>query len=355
MKYELQLIRLLANINISDENLNKINELFDKDINWSIFVDECFKNKISNLIIYNLKTYNYVEKIPYYIFKIFNGYWDHSVLKLSRYYTAIESILSDINKLQIPYAVLKGYDIINKIYASKSLYMREFNDLDILVDKSNLEPIIKILQDQSFIYGDYNFANDELKSATRYDIIRMKMDSHQLYTFVKKVNYNENPKIFGPLFIDINFSVFEGGKMPDLIDTNTLLENGVVMNSFNDFKYLSLDIYYTLIQLVLHLYREARTQELKMHNIDFTLHKFCDINEYIKKYSNYWDITKLRNMIKEYKLEEAFLFVLHFTDMLFETNYINSVLDNYCAKKITYDVYDNYFKHKYSLFDQNVH
>lgn len=349
MKSEMSLIRLLTEMNITKEKKVKINDLLQKKLDWGYFINEIFNNKVTNIIFYNLKKMRSLEEVPYYVYKILNTYWNSTVLKSNTYFLYIEDIACKLNRLNIPYAFIKGFDLIDKLYVDNSAYIREFNDLDILVNESDLEQIEVLLKNDGYVYGDYNVNLDRIEKAHRFDIVRMKMDSHQIYSLVKKVNYCEGSDITGPVVIDVNFTIFDGGRNSDPIKTKLILQNRVFRKSFNNIEYYSLDEYYTFLQLVYHLYRESKFDLLKKEKLDLTLHKFGDINNYLIYISDKWSIEKMKNIIYQYNLLEAFWFVLYFTDLLYGTKYLNVFLEEDVCYLSNYTEYILYFKEKYQL------
>lgn len=344
MEKELKLAKLFA---MTDCNKNIIEEVFREGINWGIFLEECLKNKIVNLVLYHLKEYQLLNYVPTYIYHNFTSYWNGSVVKANAYYKHIEIIANIMNKANLEYAFIKGFDLVDKLYYKKSPYIREFNDLDILVAEKDLTIVEKLFLNEGFVFGDYDFESNEIIPASRYDIIRMKIDSHQLYTLVKKESYND---IFaGPIFIDINYTIFEGGKKFTPIATEKILTTTEIRTSFNNIQYKSLDIYYTFIQLEYHLYREAHTELFRKQGTETSLQKFCDIYEYLNWANDKWNVETLKNIIHEANLSESLWFVLFFTDMIYETVFCKDILGENIEYVKKYGEIINNFKEKYQI------
>lgn len=346
MKKELLLIRLLAKIEIEKR---LVEELLLSGINWGIFIDGVFKNKVINLVLFNLKAYQLEHYIPMYVYNILVLYWKSIVLKSNSYFYYIGEASTILGDANIPYAFIKGFDLVDKLYCKKSRYIRTFNDLDILVSPCDLSKVEKLFLDQGFVYGEYNYRSDEIVPADRYDVIRMKMTSHQMYPLVKKVSYDKEGLFSGPIFVDVNFTIFDGGKKIPEIATEELLACTDVRKAFNGVEYRSLDIYYSFIQIVCHLYREADTKEALDKKGDISLRKFCDIFEYLDWAKDKWDIERLTEIIYSANLSEPFWFVLYFTDMLYESNFLPMILKRETDYTNRYKEYKLYFKDKFQL------
>ena len=345
-KNELLLTRLLARTEIDSD---KVLEIVKKVDNWGAFLNEVYKNKIALLVNYHLFQQQLFPYIPRYVVASLMGYRHYNQLKLDTYFKIIRRITEIFEQEKIDYIFMKGFDIIDKLYAQKSPYIREFNDLDILVLEDDLTKVEKLFLKQGYVFGVYNNQDDTILPASRYDIIRMRMDSHQIETFVKKVAYDEKGLVPGPIYIDVNFTIFDGGKNSVPISTRELLLNRVKRISFNNIEYYSLSCYDTFLQLVYHLYRETKFEMLKDEELDVTLHKFCDIHEYLLKMDGSWDINVLRNMIQRNELQEVFWFVLYFMDLLYETKYLVCILGNEINFMDKYYLYIKYFKDRFGL------
>jgi len=346
MKKEILLLRLLAKDNINEGD---VEEILLTDINWGELFEEAFNHKVINLVWFNLQKYQLENFLPTYIYHMFDLHWKSTVLKTNSYFKYIGEIAEILNSAKIPYAFIKGFDLIDKLYCNKSLYVRTFNDLDILVEPNNLNKIEKIFLDKGFVFGHYDFVENKLVPADRYEIIKMKMTSHQLYSLVKKVNYDNEGVFVGPIYIDINFTIFDGGKSIPAIPTKRLLETACIRKAFNGIEYRTLDIYYTFVQLVCHLYREAHTEVFIEQKNDISLQKFCDIYEYLMWAENKWDIKKLAEIIHDANLSESFWFVLYFTDLLYQTTFLTMILNKQTDYVDKYEQYILCFKERFQI------
>ena len=233
-KNEIELARMLASAEI-DENI--VVSQIDKITNWGVFLNEVFKNKIAPLVAYHLEQYKLFDKVPRYVYRVLRTYRYYHKMKAKAYFDTIQDIAQMLEKAQIEYVFMKGFDIINKLYAHKSPYIREFNDIDILVLEEDLTKVERLFIDQGYVFGHYNEQEDRIVKASRFDIIRMRMDSHQIETLVKRVTYDESEEIIGPIYIDVNFTIFDGGKNKSPISTKELLSNRVKIQSFNNVEY----------------------------------------------------------------------------------------------------------------------
>lgn len=346
MKKEILLLKLFAK---ADINKAVIDGILITEINWGKFLEEAFNHKVHDLVWFNIQKNQLLKYLPKYVCNLFDLHWKWTILKSNSYFKHIGEIATMLNKAGIPYAFIKGFDLIDKLYCNKSEYIRTFNDLDILVEPKHLDKIEKLFLDKGFVFGNYDFNENRVEPADRYEIMKMKMTSHQLYPLVKKVNYDNEGVFAGPINIDINFTIFDGGKSIPAISTERLLKTACIRKAFNGIEYSSLDIYYTFVQLVCHLYREAHTEVFIEQKNDISLQKFYDIYEYLMWAENKWDIRKLVEIIYDANLSESFWFVLFLTDILYETTFLSTILNKQTDYMEKYEDYILCFKERFQL------
>lgn len=66
-------------------------------------------------------------------------------------------------------------------------FLLQFSNLIGLVSKQELSKIESILKDHEFAQGFYDIKDNSICNAVRSDIIGMRLRSHQIYPFIKKV------------------------------------------------------------------------------------------------------------------------------------------------------------------------
>lgn len=189
------------------------------------------------------------------------------------------------------YSLLKGAFLSTNVYSEGQ---RISNDLDILISSENVSDLQKLLLDNKFIQGFLTDSN-EIKPATRKEIIEAKMNFGETVPFIKIID-NE------PLVIDINFSMdYKVASEKELI--REMLAR-TEYATFEDVKFKVLNPIDFLIHLSCHLYKEATTYDWVIRRKDLMLYKFCDINVFINKYGSNEYFCNLVKWIKKYKFEK---------------------------------------------------
>lgn len=252
--------------------------------------------------------------------------------KHSEYLSELKPILECLNSSTIPYAILKGFSLIDPIYKTSGKIFRAFSDADILISKKNIPHLNQILNSNSFIQAKIDNTY-QFQPINKIEEIYWRLNSHQEHEYIKpSKNFNFAPHL--NLNIDVNFSIFQGGKYEDPISTKELLNN-CRKRSIEDITFYSLDYTYELIQLCFHFYKDLHYDvKIKTHE-DFSLIKFCDIREYIINYKEYilWD--EFLSLLEENHLEQEVGSVLLLVSDFYEDLSIEDVLYE-LRKKISY-------------------
>ena len=252
--------------------------------------------------------------------------------KYDEYTSEIKKLTTGLKSNSISYAILKGFSLIDPIYKCDNKIFRTFSDVDILVSKSDIKSVNEILEFNGFTQSIMN-NNYEIHPVDKQKIIYWRMTSHQEHEYIKKAKYfNYAPHLY--LNVDINFSIFIGGKYIDPIKTEDLLEHTRKRNTSN-FEFYSLDYTYELIQLCIHFYKDIYYDIKKLTHDNYNLIKFCDIREYIINYKKYiiWDL--FLYLVEKNHIEKEVGNVLLLVSDFYEDLNIDDVLFD-IKKKIQY-------------------
>ena len=194
-------------------------------------------------------------------------------------------ILSE-NKFK--YAVLKGSFLIPFMYEPG---IRTSNDIDILINKSDVSLLQELLKSEDFVQG--YFRDGEIIPASRREIIDSLMNNGETIPFMKMIN-NEL------LTMDINFSLdfkadnkIVGDILTDCVD---MVKDEINLKTLNPVDFI--------IHLCCHLYKEATTYDWVIRRRDLMLYKFSDINLFLHKYSDEKYLSLLADRIKQFNVEK---------------------------------------------------
>lgn len=351
MGTEIRLLVLMSRLKVSAEVKERIIILLNQKIDWSYFLYQCMKNKICNIVICNVMNLGIENYFDYTVLKALRYYYNYSKRRLSYLEDRMVEITNELNEKQISYALIKGFDIVNKVYNPITPFSRDFNDIDILLDKDDLSRVSLILQQMGYVQGDVDNMQSTVKEASRIEQLEMMMRSHQIYSYVRIDTIDKELEINESALVDVNFTPFEGGNVPPKIATKTMLEECKKIPLYEGY-YSSLNMYYTFIQLVYHLYKDTSYKRKKDLGIDLTIQKFCDIREYLLYAQNEWDWEYLIKLVLDNKLSESVYFVVYFTQKMYEENNYDNFLKRICPENEQFlsalyefeTYYEGYFK-----------
>lgn len=229
------------------------------------------------IVNYNLITYMDKES-----WRLITKNVIYEQLKSSNYGYELEKICQGLDERNIRYAILKGFHLKTFLYEkSDNLIRRIFNDIDILVEKKEIKCVNELLESMGYFKGEYDPETNSLRRYSRKEEVQFLMTSHQSAQYIK-------PSVFGStcindvFIVDVNFSIFEGGNVPDPISTKYLLECSVEQRGSAPFFYYSLNLEHDFFQLFYHLYKDSKYEIKKTNNEQFLLCNLIDIYRYIK-------------------------------------------------------------------------
>ena len=280
-------------------------------------------HNLVNVFFSTIKKYKLVEYLDKKSFRLVNRIVTYDTLRDEEYEREFQKIAKSLEKENIKYVILKGFHLKNIIY-NNSFNERPYNDIDILIEKKDIIKLKKILEENGYIQGDLDKKNLNIISYDRYQELNYLMLSHQIPQFIKKsIYYDISPNNL--LFIDINFSVFEGGKKVNPINTREFLSNRIERKNNYGTTYYSLNYEYDFIQLLYHIYKDINYDSKIKKGEDLVLLRFYDLHNYILKFGSKicWD--KFWKTILDANIEYEIYFIIKLLNML---------CPNICAQNI---------------------
>lgn len=240
------------------------------------------------------------------------------------YFEETKKILCEFESQNISYAILKGFSFSQDLYFYEGIFYRSFTDIDVLVDLKECNRITNILTTNFFIQGKY--VNDTLIPVERSEIIYWTLNSHQLPEFIKPSKYaHYSPRYW--IEMDINTTIFEGGKVQSPISTEIILDHSENKKLFENFYYSVLTPTYSLLQLCYHFYKDT-VYKLKVKNkCNYLLIKFCDIREFILFYNNQIDWDEFINIINNANIGNQIYYPLWLVANFYGDLNVQDILD----------------------------
>lgn len=207
---------------------------------------------------------------------------------------------------EFPYAALKGAILVN-LYPEG---VRTSNDIDFLVNRSDLTKITRLLLDNGFSQG--YIRNNIFVPATRRNIVNALINRGETTPFIKKVNLPEMKY----LEVDVNISLDESAFRSETAVSKMLQK----LRFDKNIGLYTLDKADFLIHLCTHLYKEASVYQWVQMGRDLSLYKFLDIFLFCQKELSKEDVPLLIERAKQYQVEEACYYSIYHTSLLWDMN-----------------------------------
>jgi|GEM_PF-2700801 len=153
---EKELVVLTCDMNPSKEKMEQVNKLVSAGIDFDLFIKLAYENKTIPLVFTNFRdilpknNQRVADKITLLFNKIQDEFFNELVF------------ISDIfRKNDIPFIVLKGFPLAQQLYGN--YYLRNINDIDILVRKSDFPKADSLLINADYGYRGGKTAKDWLE------------------------------------------------------------------------------------------------------------------------------------------------------------------------------------------------
>lgn len=143
---EIKLLLLCSKINVENKELNQINSLCARRINWNYFKALIIKHRVLSIVYDNLKT---VKNAPEHFVMEIRTLSMKNAARSFFFTTFLQKLIFFLNKNNIFIIPFKGPLLSEQIY--ENLTFRAFSDLDILVDKRDVIAARRLLKKKGFV------------------------------------------------------------------------------------------------------------------------------------------------------------------------------------------------------------
>lgn len=321
---ELVFLKSIARMKLNSEDKIIITNFISKNKIDGYLLDKIINHRLQFLLYKHLNELNILDTISIYVKSSLISQFIYWQLRYEEYLNEIGNIINIFKENGVNYVLIKGVSLANSLYTENSMVYRKFNDIDILINKIDVSTVNNILCKQSFTQG-YLDKNYNIMKASRDKIIYWSLNSHQEHEYIKKSFYAQyRPK--ATINIDINTTIFEGGKIEPQISTSILLNNKRYERISSEILGECLIYTYELLQLCYHFYKDTVYDIKKVEKQDYCLIKFCDLREYILKYHNLINWKEFITIINKYNLGDQVYYVLLLVSSFYCDLKINNIL-----------------------------
>lgn len=301
-------LKAISRVTLTNNEKEILINFLENDYMYPNYTEVLLKNRIQFLFFKHIMEQKQIDLLDNKLGLDYTAQLYFNKLLYNEYIDVIEEVISEFNRNNIHYCIIKGFSIIDSLYNVNQLIFRRFSDVDFLISKCDVDKVKCILEALEFVQGKINTMG-EIEKASRKDILYWSLNSHQEHTFIKFSKYAISP--FVKINIDINTSIFEGGTIPDPISTEELLNHRQVKKNSRGGDFYTLDYTYEFMQLCYHFYKDTVYEAKIQRKENYTLYKFCDIREYFIKYKSEIDWNLFISIINQHELGNMIYRVLY--------------------------------------------
>lgn len=310
LSMERQLVLMTAVI-VEESQSEKLKEIVEsEELNWAEVIYQAVTHRTLNMLYYNLDKYSLFDLREPEFKRLCKSQWKVYGQRNKFYLDRLAEIMERFEKANLVVPILKGNLLASVVYPA--LEARIFNDLDLIMQLSDVNVLTKELESMGYIQGEFDENTNIITESSRKVKILQQMNSHEIQEFLKNSD-NEFAKI---IEVDVNHDILWKGNCPYKVDTRDLIKRAVPIE-INGVKAYMLDYIDNIIQLSCHLYKEA-TLMIYIDGIkDLKIYKFSDLYMYIKKFFDKIDWELLIERVKFYNLEKVVYYNFYYIELMF--------------------------------------
>jgi len=312
-----------------------LSELCSQNLDLIYILGQLLYNRVGGIAYFVLEKAQLIDKQNREFRNTLKTIYQTNIAKGKSFQNSLDFLGGVFTEVDFPYAFLKG-SYLSSLYLSG---MRTSNDIDILINFKNIPDISKLLLNSGFVQG--YIRNNKILPATRAQIITSQMNRGETVPFIKEVNY-PHMKF---LEIDVNVSLdFKPEKDRSIVEKILENKNADIKTENGTLNTLSKDDF--LIQLCVHLYKEATVYNWVEFGRDQGLYKYLDIYLMLNKFEDIINFEKINSL----GLQKECYYALNGVNKLLDLNvpleniqisdlsFLNEITDVVNKKVYRYDI-----------------
>lgn len=246
---------------------------------------------------------------PLYVATLLETYYLYNRERTWLFAQEIASITKKMAAHDLDVLVRKGGYLAYSIYPEAAL--REFNDLDLLIHESDRERASALLVEMGYAQGTLTQDARVVKPIARRTEVFWRLNASSLPIFIRPAanDYVNHYRV------DLRFGLLEPvtGKTLPMEDW---FEGAQTVHAYGISSRVASREHF-LIDVAVHLHREAIALTSIEANKDLRLMRFLDIAAIFASRDSMPDVARLGSLIEKYDLCHEVYYALHFTDLLF--------------------------------------
>lgn len=313
---EVDLLLKVSHTRMSRSEVAYCRELLHQNVeslDWGYFLDQACRHKVIQIVGRNITSHRLHRGmdgtllIPYRW--LYLDAYTGNKARNGVQYEEFAQMLQALNSSRVEYAVRKGPALTDHVYGDTGL--RRMQDLDILVDRKDLNEVGTILRSHGYSQGRLNSDGTAVVPFKRSTHAFWKMFVNNDLPFIKISGRSE----LDSFSIDICLNIFVD-RSPARVATTELLAHRVsaVLCGVDSYMLSPAD---SFIDLCAHLYKEATANFYIQAGTDLQLSKFLDIALSCQQLTanNTW--IEVLEAAKSYRATGILYYALHYTSLAY--------------------------------------
>ena len=294
---------------------------------WGRFLDQASRHRVIALTAANLDRYDLMltdrEGVPV-IPSQHRWLLDAAYLAVKRRNQAILEelgvITTALSEAGVRVVVRKGGYLTRALYGDVGV--RRMSDMDLLVESGEAAAATRErLVELGYVQGDATRNGRRVQPLSRQSQLHWTLNLNSLPPFVRTTS---DPYV-EQLYIDVRTNLVTASAGVD-VSTADIVRHARTIET-DGRTMLAPSYEHGLLDLCLHLFREATTIYYIEAGKDLTLMKFCDVAEYLEWSAPHLDQAAFLEDARRYGVLGPVYFALHFTDALYPDVVPRSLLD----------------------------
>lgn len=339
------LVLLVARGTLSEKERTELEKLLGADLDWDYVLVQLKRHKLFPLLVSHWQLCRNPKNLEAILNEVKNNCTEP--IKRSRMLdTELCRIAESLTEKDIIYVVLKGPILAHVIYDDPG--KRTYNDIDILVKKSDTDTVSNILKEQRYVQGQFDQEKGEIVPALRENLVWCSMYIHQLYPFQKIVD-----QCLCKIEVQTKFySQYENQNIYgiDVSKTQELWQSLSVI-AVNDEQIYTLNWNYFLLQLCLHAYIDEVSVTRMVYETGIRLRAYCDIRELIISKKQEINSNKFTEIVQKSEANKPVYYILNNLSKIYNDvwDFVSPILNKISPK--TLDFIDE-FGHPWETLDK---
>ncbi|WP_433651518.1 nucleotidyltransferase domain-containing protein [Micromonospora zamorensis] len=277
-------------------------------MDWPYFLDQALCQQVICMVGRNLVRQLPSDKAILPHMWVYSAAYEANARRNRSLFTEFGRILQKLNRRGVRYAVRKGPSLCALVYDDPAL--RRMSDLDVLIDRESLNDTGEILAELGYAQGVLSPGGDRVIPHERRTQMFWSVHLNNALPFLKPTSDPEVRRFE----VDLCFDLFQKRSVGS-VAVGAVLDRArpVVLCGEASFALSPLD---QLLDLCLHLYKEATSFLSIAQGRDLNLARFLDVRETIRVTSR-GDLDRLPQYARELGADRELYFALYHASLLY--------------------------------------